>query len=78
MISDIWNVWILRKHKHSFKRIEDGHVEIKTNGIVSTIAWQRHQCEKCKKIVGLDDWQIAALPTSVLYEKLHVKIDIKI
>jgi len=70
MISDIWNVWILKKHKHDYKRIEDGHIEITKNGITNTINWQRHQCTKCKKIVGLDDWQIRDLPTSMLYENI--------
>lgn len=67
-LNDIWYVWILGKHKHRYKRITDGHVEISTceDHIVT---YQRHKCEKCKKIVGLDDWQIRDLPTSMLYEK---------
>lgn len=69
-LCDTWYVWILGKHKHLFKRIEDGHIEIKTNGIAHTINWQRHQCEKCQKIVGLDDWQIRKLPTNMLYESI--------
>lgn len=65
-LRDIWHVWILKKHKHIYKRIEDGKV--------CEISWQMHQCIDCKKIVGLDDWQIKDLPTDMLYEKL---IDIK-
>ena len=60
---DIWHVWILKKHKHSYKRIEDGKI--------CGMSWQRHQCEDCKKIVGLDDWQIKDLPTDMLYEKVQ-------
>lgn len=78
LFNDIWYVWILKKHKHSYKRIEDGHIEMKNNGTASAFVWQRHQCEKCKKIIGLEDWQIENLPKSMLYEKLPVKIDIKI
>lgn len=62
-ISDIWYVWILRRHKHDYKRIEDGE----TFGIF----WQRHICTDCKKVVGLDDWQIIDLPTDMLYEKIN-------
>jgi hypothetical protein len=62
-LRDIWHVWILKKHKHIYKRIEDG----KAYGI----SWQMHQCEDCKKIVGLDDWQIRDLPTDMLYEKVQ-------
>jgi len=61
-IKDIWYVWILKKHKHDYKRIEDG--------ITYGLRWQRHQCMDCKKVVGLDDWQIADLPTDMLYEKI--------
>ena len=70
ILNDIWYVWIFGRHKHQYKRIDDGHVEISTpkNGI-HTINYQRHQCEICKKIVGLDDWQVADLPMDMLYEK---------
>lgn len=61
-MQDMWYVWMLRKHKHDYKRIENG----KTCGI----PWQRHQCMVCKKIVGLDDWQIRDLPPDMLYEKI--------
>lgn len=77
-LCDLWYVTILGKHKHEYKRIEDAHINIGTRGIANTISFQRHQCIKCKKIIGLDDWQIALLPNSMLYEKLPVKIDIKI
>lgn len=74
ILSDIWNVWILGKHKHRYMRIEDGHVEINVGtGTLSetrTITWQMHRCAECKKTVGLDDWQIADLPADMLYEKL--------
>lgn len=74
ILKDIWYVWILGRHKHQYKRIEDGNVEISTreNG-EHTIKYQRHQCETCKKIVGLDDWQVADLPTDMLYEKSYEK-----
>lgn len=29
----------------------------------------KYQCATCEKIVGLDDWQIADLPSEMLYEK---------
>jgi len=61
-ILDIWYVWILKRHKHDYKRTEDGRI--------LGLSWQRHQCTNCKKIVGLDDWQIADLPTDMLYEKI--------
>jgi len=77
-LNDIWYVSILGKHKHDYKRIEDAHINIATSGTPHTISFQRHQCTTCKKIVGLEDWQIKLLPTSMLYEKLPVKIDIKI
>ncbi len=73
-LSDIWNVSILGKHKHRYKRIEDAHINIATKGIPRTISFQRHQCATCKKIVGLEDWQIESLPTSMLYEKLPSKL----
>ena len=71
LFNDIWYVWILKRHKHDYKRIEDGHIEITKNGVTNTINWQRHQCTICKKIVGLDDWQIDKLPEYMLYEKLN-------
>lgn len=61
-IRDIWYVWILRRHKHDYKRIEDGKI--------CGMTWQRHQCTTCEKIAGLDDWQIISLPTEMLYEKI--------
>lgn len=62
-IQDIWYVWILGRHKHDYKRIKDGETYV--------ISWQRHQCTYCKKIVGLDDWQIADLHPDMLYEKIQ-------
>lgn len=70
ILSDIWYVWILGRHKHNYVRIRDGHVKIEINRELQDIAYQRHQCEMCKKIVGLDDWQIADMPTDILYEKI--------
>ena len=69
-LRDIWYVRILGRHKHSYKRIENGYAEIKTNGKIQVVTYQRHQCTTCKKIVGLDDWQIADLPIEMLYEKI--------
>jgi len=70
ILNDIWYVWILGRHKHQYERIEDGRVEISTreDGELE-IKYQRHQCKTCKKIVGLDDWQVADLPMDMLYEK---------
>jgi hypothetical protein len=70
-LNDIWHVYILRKHKHEYVRIKDGRAEMQIYGNGSqVITYQRHQCLTCKKIVGLDDWQINDLPTEMLYEKL--------
>lgn len=71
VLRDIWHVYILGKHKHYYKRIEDGSVNIQTckDGLLG-IKYQRHQCPLCKKIVGLDDWQIKDLPTEMLYERI--------
>lgn len=69
-LRDIWYVRILGRHKHSYKRIENGHAEIKINGKDVQITYQMHQCTTCKKIVGLDNWQIADLPAEMLYEKI--------
>lgn len=76
-LSDIWHVYILGKHKHRYKRIEDGHVEIeicekceKVNTVTYVKiakAIQRHWCTICKEIVGLDDWQIKDLPADMKY-----------
>lgn len=68
-LSDIWYVLILRRHKHSYKRIEDGNT--------LDISWQRHQCAECRKIVGLDEWQIADMPPDMLYEKIQRKDSLK-
>ncbi len=71
VLEDIYYVKILGKHKHQYKRIEDGYSEIrKYTGSIDTIKYQRHQCSTCKKIVGLDDWQINDMPTCMLYEKI--------
>lgn len=75
ILNDIWYVWILGRHKHKYKRIDDGRVKITIpkNG-KHIITYQRHQCEVCKKITGLDDWQIADLPMDMLYEKINCEI----
>ena len=64
---DFYYVKIKGLHKHNFKRIE--------NGETLGISWQRHQCNGCKKIVGLDDWQIADLPPDMKYEKIDTAIN---
>ncbi len=72
VLEDIYYVRILGKHKHQYKRIKDGRTEIRTRiGNIDIIKYQRHQCSTCKKIVGLDDWQINDMPTSMLYEKIY-------
>jgi hypothetical protein len=68
-LRDIWQVCILGKHKHKYERIEDGRTDVRTVEN-DAITYQRHQCSICKKIVGLDDWQIRDLPTEMLYEKI--------
>jgi hypothetical protein len=71
ILDDIWYVRILGRHKHKYIRIDDGHVEMQIYGNGSYIVvYQRHQCTICKKIVGLDDWQIKDLPAEMLYEKI--------
>lgn len=70
VLSDIWHVRILGKHKHQYERIEDERIEICSRNVIRTIIYQRHQCRTCKKIVGLDNWQIKDLPTEMLYEKI--------
>lgn len=70
ILSDIWYIWILGRHKHHYIRIRDGRVKIEINGELKDITYQKHQCDTCKKIVGLDDWQIADLSTDMLYEKI--------
>lgn len=68
ILSDIWHIYILGKHKHQYKRTDDAHYEIHTYGnVVRTITYQRHQCLICRNIVGLDDWQIKDLPTDMKY-----------
>lgn len=70
-LSDIWHVYILGKHKHKYERIEDGKADVRIRkDEILTITYQRHQCSTCKKIVGLDDWQVKDLPTEMLYEKI--------
>jgi hypothetical protein len=71
ILDDIWYVGILGRHKHKYLRIEDGRVEMQIYGNGSRIVtYQRHQCSTCKKVVGLDDWQIKDLPAEMLYEKI--------
>lgn len=61
-IRDIWYVWILRRHKHDYKKVEDGKT--------GDVCWPRHQCTTCKRITGLSDRQIKDLPTDMLYERI--------
>ncbi len=63
-LEDLYYIRIKGLHKHHYVRAE--------NGVTCGVLWQRHQCTdpKCKKIVGLDDWQIADLPPEMKYEKI--------
>jgi hypothetical protein len=70
ILNDIWYVWILGRHKHKYKRINDAFFKIETPKGECVITCQQHRCTMCKKIVGLDDWQISSLPMDMLYEKI--------
>lgn len=64
---DLYYVNMKGLHRHNYERIKDGE----TLGVF----WQRHQCTGCKKIVGLDDWQISDLPLNIKYEKIDTTIN---
>ena len=70
ILNDILYVWIYGRHKHEYVRIEDVRLRLEIQGKIQDITYQQHQCLSCKKIVGLDDWQIRDLPNDMLYEKV--------
>ena len=78
ILNDIWYVWISGRHKHEYVRIDDAHLKIESpDGNILEVTYQQHQCLACRKIVGLDDWQIEDLPNDMLYEKLKVGLEIE-
>ena len=71
ILNDIWYVWIFGRHKHEYLRIQDACLKIEIREKIQEVTYQQHQCILCRKIVGLDDWQIKDLPNDMLYEKLE-------